>query len=262
MHVKNAVIGGVIGGVIGAVLWGAVGYFTGREVGWVAWLVGLLTGIGVRSALANKGSSAAGVLAAAVAFGAGLAGKFAVAELSMHRFRTEIAAALAQEPEYSREDVIGFMCTDLVVKYEEQGTLFEWPEDVDPDDAYLPEHFPSAVVEEASAAWDGLTSAEQRNYLHAMHGRIVGTADEATRDGSFFLASFGPFDILWMLLALSTAFKVASQNDGPTPDAGSGQQASRPDDDAAATSGWRWPAGSEQPGPAPGSPSQPGQEAA
>ena len=51
----RALAGGVAGGVIGVVLWAAVTYFTGYEIGWVAWFVGVLTGAGVSGSIERRG---------------------------------------------------------------------------------------------------------------------------------------------------------------------------------------------------------------
>jgi hypothetical protein len=42
-----AMVGGVIGAVIGGVVWGLIATATGYEIGWIAWGVGWLAGVGV-----------------------------------------------------------------------------------------------------------------------------------------------------------------------------------------------------------------------
>ena len=44
MNRFGALAGGVVAGSIGALIWAAIAYFTGYEVGWVAWGVGGLVG--------------------------------------------------------------------------------------------------------------------------------------------------------------------------------------------------------------------------
>jgi hypothetical protein len=43
-------IGGLIGGAIGGFVWALISYLTNYEVGWIAWGVGFLVGLGVRFA--------------------------------------------------------------------------------------------------------------------------------------------------------------------------------------------------------------------
>lgn len=45
LHVIGALLGGVVGAVIGGAIWAAVAYFTEYEIGYIAILVGALTGI-------------------------------------------------------------------------------------------------------------------------------------------------------------------------------------------------------------------------
>ena len=40
----------MLGGLAGGLIWILVGYFTGAEIGWIAWGVGFLVGVGVRFA--------------------------------------------------------------------------------------------------------------------------------------------------------------------------------------------------------------------
>ncbi len=69
------IIGGVTGGVVGTIIWLAVAMSTGMELGWIAWAVGGLVGLGVR--IPARGSEAAGpgLTAATIAIGAILSAK-------------------------------------------------------------------------------------------------------------------------------------------------------------------------------------------
>ena len=51
-------VGGLIGGATGVVIWVLIGYFAHYEVGWIAWGVGFLTGLGVRYAAYLNGEEA------------------------------------------------------------------------------------------------------------------------------------------------------------------------------------------------------------
>lgn len=58
---------GLIGGLVGGVIWVAVAYFSGLEWGFIALLVGILTGVGVQTAMVTQedpGSGEAGIFAA------------------------------------------------------------------------------------------------------------------------------------------------------------------------------------------------------
>ena len=60
------IVGGLVGGLIGVAIWIAVG-MAGFEVGWIAWGIGALAGIGTR--VFNETDSAMGALSAAVIAG-------------------------------------------------------------------------------------------------------------------------------------------------------------------------------------------------
>ena len=46
MNMGRGIIGGALGGLIGAVIWAGISYFTGYEIGWIAWGVGGMVGLG------------------------------------------------------------------------------------------------------------------------------------------------------------------------------------------------------------------------
>jgi len=70
------IVAGGIGGLIGAAIWAGISYATNYEVGWIAWGVGFLVGVGVRvSAGENEEGFAPGLTAAVVAIVAVLGGK-------------------------------------------------------------------------------------------------------------------------------------------------------------------------------------------
>lgn len=74
------VLGGVLGGGAGALVWAIVGAATHYEIGWIAWGVGFLTGVGLRYAAFlgdDDESTLQGVLAGGISLLAVLAGKVA-----------------------------------------------------------------------------------------------------------------------------------------------------------------------------------------
>ncbi len=67
--------------IAAALLWGAITYYTGYEIGYIAWLVGLIIG-GAAVAVGGKGS-ACGVLCAALAVGSIFLGKVMAVQFSL-----------------------------------------------------------------------------------------------------------------------------------------------------------------------------------
>lgn len=69
-------LGGLAGGIIGVVIWIGVG-LAGYELGWIAWGIGMLAGIGTR--MFNETDTPLGALSAAlIAAGMVVLGKYAV----------------------------------------------------------------------------------------------------------------------------------------------------------------------------------------
>lgn len=77
-----ALVGGLIGAGIGAGIWATVAYYTGFEVGYIAWGVGALTGICVAKA-SKQEHYLYGLLAAALALGGIAAGKLLAVNLTI-----------------------------------------------------------------------------------------------------------------------------------------------------------------------------------
>lgn len=103
------VIGGTIGGTIGAAIWVAVGYFSGFEVGWIAWGVGVLSGMGVAAVASANGEadSSSGITAAVISILAVLAGKYAVVHLVIDQAMQQIPAGApeAQQMQQMQQQV-------------------------------------------------------------------------------------------------------------------------------------------------------------
>ena len=75
-------VGGLIGAAIGGAVWIAVGYFLEAEVGYIAWGIGLLAGIGVRAMAGNSEGAMCGIAGVLSAVGVVLLSKYLV--ISLH----------------------------------------------------------------------------------------------------------------------------------------------------------------------------------
>jgi len=105
----SGLFGWVIGGTIGAAIWVAVGYFSGFEVGWIAWGVGVLSGMGVAAVASANGEadSSSGITAAVISILAVLAGKYAVVHLVIDQAMKQIPAGApeAQQMQQMQQQV-------------------------------------------------------------------------------------------------------------------------------------------------------------
>lgn len=223
MSVVKMAIGGIVAGLIGASVWAGIGYFTGLEIGWIAWLIGVLVGVGVRivgsqevayfdkaqrrmvrSRVGAEGPLA-GMVAAVLAVVSVLAGKYAL----VHLFLSAPAASL--EGYLEDDTMISSMADQVVVEYEAQGRAVSWPAGVSPEEAYEREDYPPDVWTEAENRWNALPE-EEKAELKKAQAELIGAALDNV-DGAqsaVFLSSFGLFDLLWFGLAAATAFKLGA----------------------------------------------------
>ena len=152
------VVYGLIGGAIGALLWAAVTYFTGYEIGWIAWGVGGIVGFAV--ALGNSDHSrsptAAGVLAVIITIVSIVGGKAIAVELLMPSDAEiwEMFTANFEDEEY----VLSFIADDVAMEFEADGKTLEWPED---SEASAEVDYPADVWAEAERRWAELGAEGQ-----------------------------------------------------------------------------------------------------
>ncbi len=223
MSVVKMAMGGAVAGLIGAAIWAAIGYFTGLEIGWIAWGIGMLVGIGVRlvgsqevayfdktqrrmvRSRAGAEGPLAGMVAAVLAVVSVLAGKYAL----VHLFMSAPATSLQ---DYLEDDtMIALIADQIVVEAESQGRAVSWPAGVNPEEAYERADYPPEIWTEAESRWNALPEEERANLKRAqaeLIGMAVGNMEGAK--SAVFLSSFGVFDLLWFGLAAMTAFKLGA----------------------------------------------------
>ena len=212
MNLFSGAIGGAIGGVIGAAIWAAIAYFAQVEVGYVAWAIGGLVGFG--SAVGTKGGSAtAGLIAVLITIAAICAGKYIAIQLALSG---EVNAALNAQGPPSDEFCISLLADEICEQKELAGETIQWPV----GRSETPEKksdYPQEIWTEAAARWAGFDEPGRKKFIEefvqnrdraiqAMRGQIANRA---------FFASFGPIDIIFFLLAIVTAWKLAASDQSP-----------------------------------------------
>ncbi|HLP85179.1 MAG TPA: hypothetical protein VK157_12595 [Phycisphaerales bacterium] len=205
----KGVIGAVIGGLIGAAVWAAVTYFTGYELGFVAWIVGGIVGLGMGVLAKDDANTATGVIAALVAVGAVALGKFGAIHFIIEK---ETAKMLASEGPVTMEDAKIIMADQLVEEYERAGKTLTWAEGMSMQDATTVADYPADLQKDLEVRWAAAPAETQEQYRQTYeHNRTEGIAafKSEIRD-SAFKESFGLFDILWLVLAVGTAFKLGA----------------------------------------------------
>ena len=98
MNLLGVLLAAANGAGIGGALWVAIGHFSGYEIGFVAWGVGLAAGIGALSGAHGKGSAQGGVIAAVLALLSIVIAKYIIIELAVNKGVAELQAAFTTEP--------------------------------------------------------------------------------------------------------------------------------------------------------------------
>lgn len=219
----RGLIGGLIGGAIGAAIWAGIALVTDYELGIVAWGIGGLVGAGVAIGSRGNAGPGLGVLAALLAIGAIAVGKYAAVSIIVDRYvKDKYSDAAIQdriEHDFTDQTAKAYMAHSLIAEGEKSGTIYKWPEGVDPDEAETAAQFPKEVWADVEKRWGGMKPDARETYKSQAKEAMI----EATKEGAHnaiatgksvgFLASFSVFDLLWSFLAIGTAYRVATQDE-------------------------------------------------
>ena len=225
------VVGALVAGVIGATVWAAIGFFTGFELGILAWGIGGLVGVGALIGARGDGNLWVGCVAAVIAVGSILGGKYVMVSMFLNdSFTSGIVNAASNgldDMELEQADaswVQSDMAWTIVEQREADGETIAWPDGIDPydeegDGAYWPEDFPKDIQDEVLAEWDALSPSEQQDRIETQQ-RIYEEFANNLRDAfggammkEGFIATFGIFDLVWLFFALATAYGIGAQED-------------------------------------------------
>lgn len=206
MKMITASIGGLIGGLIGAAIWAGITYFTNYEIGWIAWGVGFLVGLGVRMGAQDLEGAVPGGLAVLLAVLAVVGGKYAAASLIVSKVVAEHGITI------SAEDMKQSIAGEILEERKQKGPPINWPPGKNEETALSLHDYPVDIQQEALKRWDAIPPAEQQQKIEQqkqeiaqMRQMIQGFAHKAA-----FMASFGIMDLLFFGLAAFTAFKLGS----------------------------------------------------
>lgn len=199
----GALIGGVIGAIIGGGVWIAIGFYSGYEIGWLAWGIGALVGVGVHMGGKGKLGMPTAVLAAALAAAAVAGGKYAVLYATIER---EFGGSV----QLTEENVISFVADDVIVARIEGNQPVNWPSGVDPNDAWVEADYPPDVWADAVAHWESMSQAERDD----LRAEVQAPVDTLGMTNALYTDTFGVFDLLWFALAIGSAYKIGNGDGG------------------------------------------------
>lgn len=203
-------IGGSIAGLVGALLWGGIIYFTEYEIGILAWGIGGLVGLGVALPAGDNADTLSGITAAFISIVCIFAGKMFAAWL----FLAVIWPNNLGDIELTDEDMIAQIADLIVEERENLGEQLVWPSEDeqygDDGEFVLAKSYPAGVWDEAKTRWESLSPEEQEREKQGHNGEVAGAGLYLMLQLTFLFAkaSLGPLDILFLLLATTTAYRI------------------------------------------------------
>lgn len=204
----RALFGATLGGLVGAALWTAVAFLFHYEIGWIAWGVGVAAGFGAAKFGErldwSTGAAAAGIAVLSIALG-----KFAAVHLVVNDAIAELASG---EQGVSEEFAVSYVADEVVLAYQQEGRELNWPGGVEPSNPSTQAEYPRDVWGDAVSAWSELTPEEQADFKSEISSGMQANAatirEYAVQAG--FRESFGALDVLFVFLAIGSAYKLGS----------------------------------------------------
>tara|TARA_R110002072_G_scaffold50036_1_gene135414 strand:+ start:1543 stop:2160 length:618 start_codon:yes stop_codon:yes gene_type:complete len=198
MGALGAVIGALLAGFIGSAAWALLILKANYEIGWLAWGIGGLVGLGALIGSGRKISPMNGVLAAVIAVLSVFGGKFA----AIHHQVTDVSDEFATS-----------MFADIVAEeFMDEGRNFDWPPAGEDDIREDEEHYPAEVWAEGVSRWDSLGSDGQAGYKTSLRENAMEFTGQSETEMvmSAIKDNLDLFDLLFIGLAIATAFRIGS----------------------------------------------------
>ena len=211
-------ISGLVAGVIGACVWAAIVYYSGFEIGWIAWGMGVLVGVAVAAGAKGDLGASTGIGAACIAAASVLGGKYAVTQLMVNDYwNGEGAADIGEMSMVDEEYLVSEIADQLIEQREAAGETVEWPDyDEDDEDLTLRETYPQEIWDDAQARWDNADDnyrAQHREYVEAKVETMMAELKSIVVEQGF-LQSFTLWDLLWLGLAVASAWRIGTGTGG------------------------------------------------
>jgi hypothetical protein len=192
------------------VIWAAIAYFLNVEVGYIAWAIGGLVGIG--SAIGTKGGSpTSAMIAVVITILAICAGKFIAIYLAM----SGATASLTMSAEELTDEFCTSLIADEICEAKlQRGEPIDWPPGANREVPEKRTDYPAEIWSEASAQWNAMNPADRQQakeeYVNGLNQALQGMQGQLTFQA--FLSSFSVIDIVFFVLAVITAWNLAARD--------------------------------------------------
>lgn len=208
MNLIGGIVAGAIAGILGAALWAAIAYYGNIEIGWIAWGIGALVGFAV-----TLGSKGGGVAPAAIAVLITVVSLCGGKYLAVYSSVNQMDALGAFDAiEITGEDYVATVVGEEVVRKIAAGEAIAFRNGIRThEEVEDVSDYPQAMVDTAIAKWEGMSSEEQEAYKTSESEKIKSQLSEIKSSiaAEGFKRSFGGMDILFFLLGVFSAGKIA-----------------------------------------------------
>lgn len=207
----SGLIAGVIAGIVGAAIWAGVSFYSGYEIGWIAWGIGGIVGIAVVSGSKTPGA-AGGLAAALITIISITGGKYVSVDMAVNDMVGDEESIVQESIDRIDSDtnfVISYVA-DEIIESLDGDTDVNWPEDYDEDD--IKTEYPAKYWQQAEEQWNAMAPEDQTAYRDQLKGEVrtdMEAGVEMMRTFGF-IGSFGLMDFVFFGLAVITAFKLGS----------------------------------------------------
>jgi hypothetical protein len=203
-------LGAAIGGAIGSGIWAAVAYNLHIHSGWIAWGVGVLTGMGMIAVARGHAGAITGGLAAIIAVLAVAGGHYFTVSAEVDRI---IKHGPSARVIVTDEFATAMIAREVAADMEKKGAKLQWPPEAEDHETGIKKsEFPANVWAQADGRWKKLTPQERDDMKSALQQMVQERMQTAAAEikTAGFVESFSLFDILWFLLAIGSAFSIGS----------------------------------------------------
>ena len=207
----RVVLYGVVAGLLGAAVWAGIAYQFNYEIGWIAWLIGGVVGfaVGAAGGLGN----AAGLFACVITVLAICGGKITVVYIETGQYLEEVLASKVTVETYNelQEDARLFAQVRSPAEYPRFMVERDYTEAGSPAEVTR-EEVASFESEDVPMLREFQTDAPSYEDWQADHMETLPAVKSALRSQfsywEMLKASLGLFDIVFFILAVTTAYRV------------------------------------------------------
>ena len=201
------ILGAVIAGSVGMMGWYLLIKWTGYEIGYAAWGVGVLTGLGAR-VLARQGTKALGIVAAGCAFIAVIGGQYLVVKNQFDALMTgRITEAYDKRMVFARSAIQAQTDDELKAAL----ASFSAEAGAAPNlSAITPERIAALRNQELPSLRAFADGKPSRAEFEAIVRQRLNSLEI---QGRLLKDSLGMFTLLWIFLGVGSAYKIGSRNE-------------------------------------------------